>query len=157
MKLKEKREELGLVQADVAKQVGIPQSLLSYIENYKALPIPETMERLVQLFGCSVTDLYEELELYQSIRKVPKRSRINEVYHLTANLPTHARTLLKAALPVCGYSDVTAWINQCYLRLMGEYYAKKEHRTNAGKRGVQCSSQGDTQRVSADSVTEILN
>ena len=54
MNIHEKRIAAGLLQKDVMKDTG----LLSKIENGKALPCPDDIERMAVLFNCKPQELF---------------------------------------------------------------------------------------------------
>lgn len=63
MQLAIARAKAGLTQAELAKQAGIPQSVISDIENGKTTnPRVGTLRKLADLFGCTIDDLLRETQ-----------------------------------------------------------------------------------------------
>ena len=61
MEIRERREQLGLTQTDLAIRAGVKQSVLSDIENKKTLrPRIDTIASIARALGCTVDDLIEE-------------------------------------------------------------------------------------------------
>lgn len=120
MKVKEKRIEKNLKQSELAEKIGIDVPSMSRIEQYKCLPIPQTMDKLVKALECEVEDIYEPHEIYVKPRAQRKASTEQEIYKITVRLPKNARKEIKDALKVCGYKDVTYWIWRCYERLLNQ-------------------------------------
>lgn len=57
MKLRLKRVEKGLTQAELAKQVGISQNALSMCELGQHFPRKKTLDKLAEVLECSIADL----------------------------------------------------------------------------------------------------
>lgn len=63
MQLAIARAKAGLTQAELAKQAGIPQSVISDIENGKTTnPRVGTLRKLADLFECTIDDLLRETQ-----------------------------------------------------------------------------------------------
>lgn len=71
MKLSEKRLSAGLQQKDVMEDI----SLYSKIENGKALAIEQDCERFSALFGCGLSELFDDSELlfFKKLLSLDKR------------------------------------------------------------------------------------
>ena len=125
MNLRKKREEAGLKQRELAERVKIDEQMMSKIENYKCLPIPETMERLTKVLKCQLEEIYEPEEIYYpaaETKGAAKRASEKEKYYkITVRLPKAAKAVFERALPVCGYKDITYWVYRCYERLQAQY------------------------------------
>lgn len=119
MKLKEKREEKGIMAKALGKRVGISPDMMSRFENYKCLPVPTDMEKICRELECDVEDLYSRTEITYPRKK--KKPKPEDRYRLTVDLPIEARDFLKKALRVCGYKDITYWVWRCYERLQKQY------------------------------------
>ena len=104
MKLRKKREEAGLKQRELAERVKIDEQMMSKIENYKCLPIPETMERLTEVLKCQLEEIYEPEEIYYPAavtKGAAKRASEKEKYYkITVRLPKAAKAVFERALPV---------------------------------------------------------
>lgn len=57
-KIKELREAKGLLQRELAKQLGIEQSTLSGWESGNRSPSAAMLEKLADIFGCSIDNLF---------------------------------------------------------------------------------------------------
>ena len=58
MEIRERRERLGMSQADLAIKAGVKQSVLSDIENLKTLrPRIDTVAKIARALGITVDDL----------------------------------------------------------------------------------------------------
>ena len=55
------RQDRGLSQSEVARQVGIAQQMFSNIESGKRRPSPEVAQRIAQVLGFDWTLFYAEL------------------------------------------------------------------------------------------------
>ena len=143
MRLKELRIAKGRQQKELAQKIGTDEPMMSKFENYKCLPIPEQMDRLVKELGCSIDDIYEPHEVYYQVGK-PKaeiKKKTPTVYNLSVRLPRESKSFLKKALKKCGFKDITAWILWCYERLQTQYgnivEAEKKDFTRAGKQSSE--------------------
>ncbi len=67
-KIQKKRQQLGISQCELAKQAGIAQSTLSYIEKNKKRPHFDTMSAICRVLGITVLDLLT-FEEQPSVRK----------------------------------------------------------------------------------------
>lgn len=57
MTLKERREQAGLLQTDVARKLKVDQSAVSRWENGSSRPVKKYRKPLAKLYGCTVDDL----------------------------------------------------------------------------------------------------
>lgn len=57
MTIKEKREQLGITQAELAKEMGVDQSAVCLWETGKTLPRAKLLPRLAGLLKCSIDEL----------------------------------------------------------------------------------------------------
>lgn len=122
MKLKEIRIAKGIQQKDLSERIGTNDPMLSRIENYKCLPIPDMMQSILWELDCQLGDIYEPEEIAYCTKKTRQEDkRQGKYYKVTVRLPKEAKELIKEALPVCGYKDVTYWIFRCYERLRNQY------------------------------------
>lgn len=123
MNLRELRIKNGIKAKELAEKVGTDEAMMSRFENYKCLPTPPTMAKLCDELSCVPTDIYDSSEMYYQApaHKTKRLSRVNIVYHLTADLPVEAREWLKEHLTMMGYLSVTEWINDCYRALKEQY------------------------------------
>lgn len=60
MTLRERRQNAGLLQVDVAEKLEVDQSAVSNWENGKTKPVKKYREKLAVLYGCSADDLLRE-------------------------------------------------------------------------------------------------
>lgn len=58
MRIRELRESKGLLQAQLAIQMGVMQSTVSNWESEIALPRARELPRLAQTLGCAIDELY---------------------------------------------------------------------------------------------------
>ena len=119
MKLKEKIEEKGLTANELARLVKVDAPTISKFKNYKVLPIPATMESICNVLDCEVEDIYEPSEI--NFKKCKKSVRTEfDNYKVTVRLPREAKAKIRKALKICGYRNVSYWINRCYERLLAQ-------------------------------------
>lgn len=123
MNLKGKRLERNLDQPELAALVGTTPSMISRLENYRCLPIPETLSALLAALGCEIDDIYDDAEItYPGFTRAKTKCQKNrkECYKITVRLPKDAKTALPEMLEKCGYKDITYWIWRCYERLQSQ-------------------------------------
>lgn len=119
MKLKELRASKGLQQRHLADLIGKSVPMMSYIENYLFLPIPETLKKICEVLDCDVLDIYEKNEIYISAQKRAKTEtkETPSVYKLSVRLPNEAREkFTQENLEKCGYHSLKDYIYHCYKR-----------------------------------------
>lgn len=143
MKLKERREEKGLLSKSLGKLIGISPDMMSRFENYKCLPTPPDMKKICQALECDPDDPYDRAEITFPRRK--KKPKPEDRYRLTVDLPIEAKDFFKKALRVCGYKDITYWVWRCYERLQKQY----EILTKKGA-AQQPASNGDASNAKTD-------
>lgn len=143
MKLKAIREEKGLLSKSLGRRIGLSADMMSRIENYRCLPIPDDMKRLCQALECDVDDLYDRAEITFPRKK--KKPKPEDRYRLTVDLPIEAKDFFKKALRTCGYKDITYWVWRCYERLQKQY----EIHTKKGA-AQQPASNGDAPNAKTD-------
>ena len=82
-RLKELRLEMGLTQAQLAKEAGLRQSHISSWESGLRMPLPDGLLKLANFFNCSVDYLLgndENEELSKEVRVlVSKYEKLNEL------------------------------------------------------------------------------
>jgi transcriptional regulator with XRE-family HTH domain len=141
MRLKELRIAKGRQQKELAQKIGTDEPMMSKFENYKCLPIPEQMNRLVEELGCSIDDIYEPHEVYYQRGNTTAKKKSPTVYNLSVRLPRESKSFLKKALKKCGFKDITAWILWCYERLQTQYgnivESEKKDSTHAAKQSSE--------------------
>jgi len=59
MRIKELREERGLLQAQVAEEMGVLPSAVSNWESEVALPKARQLPRLAKVLGCTISELFQ--------------------------------------------------------------------------------------------------
>ncbi len=137
MKLRELRIKKGLKQKEFAKLVGVSSMCMCLIENYKCLPVPETMGEMCKVLNCSVNNVYEPREIALQMAKTSQtkteKKSSSQIYHLTVNLPKRARKFFKNNLSKLGFKNITEWVNYCFEKLEGQFeeQAKKKDFTQA--------------------------
>lgn len=71
MRLREIRKAKGRQQKELAEKIGTDEPMMSKFENYKCLPIPSMMRKLLKELGCSrVEEIYEPHEVYLQLASV---------------------------------------------------------------------------------------
>ncbi len=126
MRLREIRKARGRQQKELAEKIGTDEPMLSKFENYKCLPIPSMMTKLLEELGCKrVEEIYEPHEIYLQLASVStavaKEKKESDVYKLTATLPKEAKEFFDTALKPLGYRSITDWVKQCFERLEDTY------------------------------------
>lgn len=58
--IKNRREEIGLTQQELAEKVNVDRSMISKLEKNKTLPSISTLESLAQALKMSISELIEE-------------------------------------------------------------------------------------------------
>lgn len=130
-KFKELREEKGLQAKQVADMASIDATMYSRFENYRALPIPDDFERIVEALECLPTDVYtpDEVRLLPNANKVEatggaRTSGQPTEYKMTVRLGNNYRDVLtKEVLQKCGYKSINDWVIACVIRLKKQYDA----------------------------------
>jgi transcriptional regulator with XRE-family HTH domain len=56
--IREKRQELGITQSELAERADISTNFVAMIETRKKFPAPETLERLAGALGLDVSELF---------------------------------------------------------------------------------------------------
>lgn len=137
MNLIKKRKEAGLKQRELAERAKIDEGLMSKIETYKCLPVPETMELITEALRCLVEDIYEPEEIYYPLAmskgSAKRPSEKDKYYKITVRLPKGAKEVLERVLPVCGYKDITYWVYRCYERLQAQYEVIRKAQLKSGR------------------------
>lgn len=121
MNIKKKRIAFGLLQKDVLKDTG----LLSKIENGKALPCPEDIDRMARLFECSPKELFMPDEIAYFGDKVvgiklpsESKKRANKAIckpTMTRKcfwLDRKTNEALSDAIKALGYRSMQAWFEE---------------------------------------------
>lgn len=130
---KEIREEQGLQAKQVANAASIDPTMYSRFENYRALPIPEDFEKIVEALNCLPTEVYkpDEVRLLPIVAKVEavggvRTNREPNDYKMTVRLENkHRDVLTKEVLQKCGYKSINDWVIACVERLKKQYAAIK--------------------------------
>lgn len=130
-KFKELREEKGLQAKQVADAARIDATMYSRFENYRALPIPDDFERIVEALACLPSDVYipDEVQLLPNATKVEATggARVSQEpteYKMTVRLGNNYREVLtKEVLQKCGYKSINDWVIACVIRLKNQYEA----------------------------------
>lgn len=60
MTLKERREQAGLLQTDVARKLKVDQSAVSRWESGSSKPVRKYQKPLAKLYGCTVDELLKK-------------------------------------------------------------------------------------------------
>lgn len=130
-KYKEIREEQGLQAKQVANAASIDPTMYSRFENYRALPIPEDFEKIVETLNCLPSEVYtpEEVGLLPNLAKVEavggiRTNREPNDYKMTVRLENkHRDVLTKEVLQRCGYKSINDWVVACVEKLKKQYDA----------------------------------
>ena len=117
------RLQRGIQQKELARMIGVDEPTLSKLENYKFLPTPEMLARILQILDCGIKDVYSASELrFRDNERAEKRERrYADCYKLTVRLPQTAKNDLQVALAALGYSSITAWMLRCAEDLRAAY------------------------------------
>lgn len=72
-KLRELRNERQMTQPELAEAMGIEQSYLSKLENGKSLPSNDVLNRILDVFGCDIGGLVDDLDQgsRNQLRQIP--------------------------------------------------------------------------------------
>ena len=100
-KFKELREERDLQAKQVAERAGVDVTMYSRFENYRALPIPEDFERIIEALNCTPNEVYSPDE----VRLLPNANRVEATggaratadpteYKMTVRLGNDSRQVL---------------------------------------------------------------
>lgn len=65
-RIREYRRKNGLTATELAEMVGLSQSAISFIENERRSPKIEHLEKMADVFGCTVNDLVDEPKEFKS-------------------------------------------------------------------------------------------
>ena len=104
-------------QEQMADILNIHRPLISNIESYKILPMPEAMEKLLAYFNCAIDDLYP-VELLKSICRVYRPKSIEDSHEPARYYNFGARLRVDTISPLftrdnlrkMGYRDRTQWL-----------------------------------------------
>lgn len=130
MNLQERRRELNIAQADLARKVGTNEPMMSNFEHYKCLPIPSMLEAICKELKCSVLDIYNQSEIYINTKSKEKSIDEPEFYRFTADLPNEAREVFESKnLKACGFHSKKDFLWHCYKWLEKKQNTKKEKAT----------------------------
>lgn len=130
MNLQEKRREVGLEQADLAKRVGTNAPMMSNFENHKCIPVPLMLKAICRELNCEITDIYKPEEIYVSKHKRKGALDEKSCYRLTVDLPNKARMVFSSTnLKKHGYKNLKDFMWHCYKWLEKKMYNKKEKAT----------------------------
>ena len=109
MRLRQILEQKKLNGRILAKKLGTDEGAVSRIVNYKVLPVPADLDRLCDLLGVGVLDIYDKEE----IRLIPKRKRRvrgDRGYNLCIFVDEKYRTALPAAINALGIRTYSEWL-----------------------------------------------
>lgn len=62
MGIKKYREAAGMSQQGLADEIGVKRSTVAMWETGQALPRPDKLVKMAQMFGCSIEDLMKKEE-----------------------------------------------------------------------------------------------
>ena len=115
----------------------IDSSLLSKMENDLCLPTPPAADKLCNLLGCGISDIYQPHELdfsqcSENTKKSPfdgrkqRETRTNR--KMQFRLTEYAlQVFASGALEVCGYRTQTEWFYECVRQLEEKSLRIKEN------------------------------
>lgn len=132
MNLQERRRELNIAQADLAKRVGTNEPMMSNFERYKCLPVPSMLEAICKELNCNVLDIYKQSEIYINNTSKGRDASVDEpeFYRFTADLPNEARKVFDSKkLRDCGFRSKKDFLYHCYKWLEKKQNTKKEKAT----------------------------
>lgn len=150
MRLKERRLEKKVGQAELATKIGTSAPMLSNFENYKCLPVPATLRAICDELDCAVQDIYERSEIYVETRSFSTGFKVNgrqepSVYKLSVRLPDEARDkLTQENLEKCGYHSLKDFVWHSFQRFVKQLavITAKENRLERNSKAVL--DNGDT-------------
>lgn len=99
--IRQKRMEMGMLQRDLAKKIGVSESQISNIEVGKRSTSPDKLAKIADALHCNVADLYD----------LPEKEQIDDAWILFAKKmknegidPEEAEKWIKYARKVIGKS-----------------------------------------------------
>lgn len=109
-KVKETRQALGMAQKDVAEKVGTSSMILSIVENDKALPTPSDMDKLCEVLGKTVGELYTRAET--SFGRRDYRTGNTAITNLSVRVPREFKDqfINDKILAALGYESFKDWL-----------------------------------------------
>lgn len=109
-KVKETRQALGISQSEVAEKVGTSTMILSTIENDKALPTPSDMDKLCEVLGKTVSELYTRAET--SFGRRDYRTGNAAIANLSVRVPRDFKDqfINDKILAALGYESFKDWL-----------------------------------------------
>ena len=141
-KLQEIRTKKDFSQQDItailqAEGQRVDVSLLSKMENDLCLPTPPTADKLCNLLGCGIDDIYQPHELdfsqccgstknspFDGLKKRDTRTNRKMQFRLTEYA---LQVFTSGALEVCGYRTQTEWFYECVRQLKEKSLRIKEN------------------------------
>lgn len=122
MKLKERINELELLQKDLADNVGYSEFDMSRVVNGYVLPTPSKMTAICRELECGVLDIYERREI-DLLPKEEKRVRVRNSrgYNLCVFIPEAYRYELPAAISAAGHKTFYDWLKPFIEETIREY------------------------------------
>lgn len=109
-KVKEARQALGMAQHEVAEKVGTSAMIISTIENDKALPTPSDMDKLCEVLGKTVGELYTRAET--SFGRRDYRTGNAAIANLSVRVPRDFKEqfINDKILAALGYESFKDWL-----------------------------------------------
>ena len=95
------RTAAKMSQTDCARILGIPASLLSYIEGGAVVPEMKIIRAMCELFSCSPSSLFDLSQFHQDSESGPRE--------IVLPLGVDGAKEFKALLDVAGYSSLEEW------------------------------------------------
>lgn len=115
MNLQEKRRQIGIEQADLAKRVGTNAPMMSNFENHRCIPVPLMLKAICRELNCEILDIYSPEEIYVSKHTRKTANDEKSCYRLTVELPNSARVVFKSKnLKKIGYKNLKDFMWHCY-------------------------------------------
>lgn len=130
-RIRELRIAKNLQQKELAESIGTDESMMSKIERFHCLPIPDMMTKLTDALDCKVDDIYEPIEVLFKMPKQSKKRNRRNTYHMSVYLPAEAKSFFHKALPKLGYKDITEWVTIGYEKLKRQYEAMEKAQSTA--------------------------
>lgn len=109
-KVKEARQTLGMAQHEVAEKIGTSSMILSIVENDKALPTPSDMDKLCEVLGKTVGELYTRAETTFGRRDY--RTGNTSIANLCVRIPRDFKEqfINDTILAALGYESFKDWV-----------------------------------------------
>lgn len=139
MKLKAIRDKKQITATELAIKTGTTKDWMSRFENYKCIPIPDTLKKICDILECSIFDIYNKNEINffepqkNDLGTAKRLEYEQQFYKLTVRLPKDCCNLLQQHnLHKCGYRNLCDFIFRCVFEFKNKLQVieLKEHQSN---------------------------